>query len=52
MDSVDYPNCKGTRPITTGVKCPKCEEGELMERFLPKQKRNFGLALIIPNAII
>jgi len=38
---VDYPNCKGTRPITTGVKCPKCEEGELMERYSRKAKKKF-----------
>jgi len=27
-----YPECTGTRPVTTGVKCPKCGEGELVER--------------------
>jgi DNA topoisomerase-1 len=27
-----WPDCKHAEPFTTGVKCPKCEEGELVER--------------------
>jgi DNA topoisomerase-1 len=27
-----YPKCKYTRPITLGIKCPKCNEGELVRR--------------------
>src|SRR5689334_13169486 len=27
-----YPKCKYTRPITMGIKCPKCNEGELVRR--------------------
>ncbi|MCD6540067.1 MAG: type I DNA topoisomerase [Candidatus Omnitrophica bacterium] len=28
----DYPRCKNAYPLTTGVKCPQCKEGELVER--------------------
>ena len=28
----NYPKCKFTRPITTGVKCPDCGQGELTQR--------------------
>ncbi|MCS6965485.1 MAG: type I DNA topoisomerase, partial [Candidatus Kapabacteria bacterium] len=27
-----YPECTGTRPISSGVPCPRCGEGELVER--------------------
>jgi DNA topoisomerase-1 len=27
-----YPKCKYTRPITMGIKCPKCSEGEFVRR--------------------
>ena len=27
-----YPECKHTRPIPIGVKCPKCVTGDLAER--------------------
>lgn len=27
----NYPTCKNTQPITTGVKCPKCKEGDIIE---------------------
>ncbi len=46
---IDYPNCKGTRPITTGVKCPKCGEGELMERYSRKTKKKFWSCSNYPN---
>jgi DNA topoisomerase I len=26
-----YPKCKGTRPMPLGVKCPKCENGDIIE---------------------
>jgi DNA topoisomerase-1 len=38
---VDYPTCKGTKPISSHVKCPRCKEGELLERFSPKSKKKF-----------
>jgi DNA topoisomerase-1 len=28
----NYPKCKYTRPITLGIKCPKCKEGEFVRR--------------------
>ncbi len=28
----DYPRCKNAYPLTTGIKCPQCKEGELVER--------------------
>jgi DNA topoisomerase-1 len=36
----NYPTCKYTESITTGIKCPKCSEGELVERK-SKRKRTF-----------
>ncbi len=32
-----YPKCKTTKPITTGIKCPDCKEGELSQK-----KTRFG----------
>lgn len=37
----DYPKCKGLLPISTGITCPKCGEGEMVERFSPKTKKKF-----------
>ncbi len=28
----NYPKCKYTRPITMGIKCPKCSDGEFVRR--------------------
>lgn len=36
----NYPDCKNTKPITLGIKCPKCNEGEVLERKT-KRKRSF-----------
>ncbi len=36
----NYPDCKNTKPITLGIKCPKCNEGEILERKT-KRKRTF-----------
>ena len=35
-----FPECKYTEPIvnSTGVKCPKCHEGEIVERKTKKAK--------------
>ncbi|MFP4370043.1 MAG: topoisomerase DNA-binding C4 zinc finger domain-containing protein, partial [Candidatus Kapaibacterium sp.] len=41
LGCVDYPNCKGTLPISTGVTCPKCKQGELVEKYSPKSRKNF-----------
>jgi len=27
-----YPECKTTKPITTGIQCPECKEGELSQK--------------------
>jgi len=27
-----YPDCKHAKPFSTGVKCPRCEEGEIVEK--------------------
>ncbi len=39
---VDYPKCKGIKQITVpGIKCPKCLEGSLTERYSPKSRKAF-----------
>ncbi len=35
-----YPECKNSSPLSTGISCPKCHEGELIERKT-KRKRTF-----------
>ena len=37
-----YPNCKHTQPITTGIKCPRCGEGELAQKRTRRGKVFFG----------
>lgn len=37
----NYPKCKGVKPMTLGIKCPKCGEGELIQRRGGKMKRQF-----------
>jgi DNA topoisomerase-1 len=37
----DYPNCKGIKQITIDVKCPKCKEGLLSEKWSPKTRKAF-----------
>ena len=34
----DYPTCKGTKPLSMGVKCPTCGKGELCEKRSKKGK--------------
>jgi len=36
-----YPECTNIQPITLGIKCPKCNEGEIVERRALKSKRLF-----------
>jgi DNA topoisomerase-1 len=36
-----YPDCKFTRAIPSGIKCPKCITGDLIERRGGKLKRQF-----------
>ncbi|MCX7984754.1 MAG: type I DNA topoisomerase [Bacteroidetes bacterium] len=37
----NYPQCTNTKSITTGIQCPKCKEGMLVERKTKKRKRAF-----------
>lgn len=37
----NYPKCKGVKPITLGIKCPKCKEGEIVERKGGRGRRTF-----------
>jgi DNA topoisomerase-1 len=39
-----YPECKNTKPylIKTGVDCPECEDGEIIERTSKKGRTFFG----------
>ncbi|HJS47944.1 MAG TPA: type I DNA topoisomerase, partial [Gemmatimonadales bacterium] len=37
-----YPKCKGTRSLPIGVKCPRCDTGELTERRTKKGKSFWG----------
>jgi DNA topoisomerase-1 len=36
-----YPECTNIQPITLGIKCPKCGEGEVLERKALKSKKTF-----------
>ena len=36
-----YPECDGILPFSTGVKCPKCGQGEIVEKFSPRSKKKF-----------
>ena len=38
----NYPDCKGTKPISLGVDCPKCKTGFLSERRSRKGKVFYG----------
>jgi DNA topoisomerase I len=46
---MDYPNCKGTKPITTNIKCPKCGDGTLSEKYSPKSRKSFWGCTNYPN---
>ncbi len=39
-----YPECKGTRAIPLGMKCPKCLEGDIAERRTKRGKSFWGCA--------
>ena len=45
----NYPKCKGIKPMTLGIKCPKCNEGELIQRRGGKSKRQFYGCSKYPN---
>ncbi len=37
-----YPDCDFIKPITTGVKCPTCKQGDIVEKVSKKRKVFFG----------
>lgn len=37
-----YPECKNTKPISMSMKCPKCKEGNVIERKTKKRRSFFG----------
>ncbi|MBI4215382.1 MAG: type I DNA topoisomerase [Parcubacteria group bacterium] len=38
----NYPQCKNTKPFTTGIKCPKCGKGEIAEKRTKKGRIFYG----------
>lgn len=49
LGCVDYPSCDGIAPLTSNVKCPKCGEGNLIERFSPKTRKKFWSCSTYPK---
>ncbi len=38
----NYPDCRNTQPISIGVNCPKCKDGEVIERKTKRKRIFFG----------
>jgi DNA topoisomerase-1 len=38
----NYPDCKKTMPVTTGVKCPQCNKGEFVKKVSKKGNTFWG----------
>lgn len=38
----NYPKCKGIKPVTLGIKCPKCGQGEILQRKAKMGRIFFG----------
>lgn len=38
----NYPKCKGIKPVTLGIKCPKCGKGEILQRKAKRGRTFFG----------
>ncbi|MDD3803413.1 MAG: type I DNA topoisomerase [bacterium] len=38
----DYPKCKYTKNFSSGIKCPKCNDGDLVERQSAKKRIFYG----------
>lgn len=38
----NYPKCNGIKPITLGIPCPKCKQGEILQRKAKRGKFFFG----------
>lgn len=49
LGCIDYPTCDGILPLTSNVKCPKCGEGQLIERFSPKTRKKFWSCSTYPK---
>ena len=47
----NYPKCKYTRPITLGIKCPKCNEGEFVRRGISQGTRTPAAFSMVAAAI-
>jgi DNA topoisomerase-1 len=45
----NYPKCKGVKPVTLGIKCPKCDDGEIVQRRGGKRKSLFYGCTKYPN---
>ncbi len=37
-----YPKCRNTKPITTGIKCSKCQTGEIVEKKTKRRRAFYG----------
>jgi DNA topoisomerase-1 len=42
LGCANYPACKNTRPLSIGVKCPKCNDGDVIERKTKRKRVFFG----------
>jgi DNA topoisomerase-1 len=38
----NYPSCKNTRPLGIGLKCPKCKDGDIIERKTKRKRAFYG----------
>jgi DNA topoisomerase-1 len=38
----NYPTCKNTRPLGIGMKCPKCNDGDVIERKTKRKRVFYG----------
>jgi DNA topoisomerase-1 len=38
----NYPKCDGIKPVTLGIKCPKCKEGEILLRKAKRGRAFYG----------
>ena len=38
----NYPACKNTKPISMGIKCPECKDGDIIERKTKRKRIFYG----------
>lgn len=38
----NYPKCDGIKPVTLGITCPKCKQGEILQRKAKRGRAFFG----------